>query len=220
MTTLTAKVRALRRRGPADSAKHVAELVRNGLYLRETHVWYELPLTGERPRRELPPEVTLKKASPDELPLVEQLGQSGDYAADRVEADNDCWLVVEDEKPLFCCWIFRSRTPVAGTTGGRLELPPGVVCLEDSVAAPAARGRGIAPGAWTAIADSLAAEGYRSMITKVGVENAPSRKAVGKSGFVEIAEMSFKRTGLSSRLSVGWASATPTAVALAERLFF
>ena len=203
----------------AGSARQARDLARDALYVRETHVWYELDLTGERPRRELPPEVVLKKAVAEEADLVEQLGQNPDVARERLAAGNDCWLVLEEDgSPLFGCYIFRRETPVAAASGGQLRLPEGVVCLEDSVTSAAARGRGIAPGAWTGIADSLAAEGVRAMITKVGVENAPSRKAVQKSGFAEIAEMSLKRTGPRKQVALKAASASPTATALAQLL--
>jgi RimJ/RimL family protein N-acetyltransferase len=76
------------------------------------------------------------------------------------------------------------------------------VCLEDSVTSAAARGRGIAPAAWGAIADTLALEGQRKMITKVTVENTASRRAVTKSGFEEIALMHFRRRGPIHRTSI------------------
>jgi GNAT superfamily N-acetyltransferase len=77
-----------------------------------------------------------------------------------------------------------------------------MVCLEDSVTAPLARGRGVAPAAWSAIADELAGEGVRRMITKVRVDNLPSRKAVEKVGFEGVALMHFKRIGPLRRTSV------------------
>lgn len=50
--------------------------------------------------------------------------------------------------------------------------------------------------------DQLAAEGYTVMITKVGVANAPSRKAVVKSGFREIGVMRLTRIGPRRRTSM------------------
>ncbi len=79
--------------------------------------------------------------------------------------------------------------------GGWLELPADTVVLEDSATTPRARGRGIAPGAWTAIADSLRDEGLVHMITKVGVENEASRKAVAKAGFRDVGVMRMVKTG-------------------------
>ena len=69
------------------------------------------------------------------------------------------------------------------------------MCLEDSATSPRARGRGVAPGAWTGIADSVRDEGLEHMITKVGVENAPSRKAVTKAGFRELGVMRLVKRG-------------------------
>ena len=90
--------------------------------------------------------------------------------------------------------------------GGWLELPADTVVLEDSATTPRARGRGIAPGAWTAIADSLRDEGLAHMITKVGVENEASRKAVAKSGFREIGVMRMVKRGPRKRTTVSGAT--------------
>ena len=86
--------------------------------------------------------------------------------------------------------------------GGWLELPADTVVLEDSATTPRARGRGIAPGAWTAIADSLRDEGLVHMITKVGVENEASRKAVAKAGFRDVGVMRMVKTGPRKRTTV------------------
>ncbi len=123
-------------------------------------------------------------------------------ARERLRDANDLWLVLEHDRALFSCWIFRDGTPVIAAPGGQLPLPAGTVCLEDSVAAAAARGRGIAPAAWSAIADTLAEEGQEHMITKVAVDNAPSRRAVEKAGFDAVALMHFRRIGPRSRTRV------------------
>jgi RimJ/RimL family protein N-acetyltransferase len=83
-----------------------------------------------------------------------------------------------------------------------MALAPGTACLEDSVTASAARGRGVAPGAWTAIAEGLAAEGVRRLITKVEVDNIPSRRAVEKVGFRAVSLMDFVRVGGRGRTRV------------------
>jgi RimJ/RimL family protein N-acetyltransferase len=64
------------------------------------------------------------------------------------------------------------------------------------------RGRGIAPRAWDQIAASLHERGIDTMITKVEVENAPSRRAVEKAGFVAVALQRLDRTGPRTRVSV------------------
>jgi RimJ/RimL family protein N-acetyltransferase len=67
---------------------------------------------------------------------------------------------------------------------------------------PAARFRGVGSGAVSAIADGLAAEGQRRMITKVRVDNLPARKGAEKLGFEPVAIMHFKRIGPRRRTSV------------------
>jgi ribosomal protein S18 acetylase RimI-like enzyme len=76
------------------------------------------------------------------------------------------------------------------------------VCLEHSITAPTHRGQSIAPRAWTHIARVLAAEGQEAMITKVELENTPSRKAVVKAGFREMAVQRFERRGRRERVRV------------------
>jgi L-amino acid N-acyltransferase YncA len=100
------------------------------------------------------------------------------------------------------CWIYNGRAPVAAARGGWLELPPGVACLEDSVTAASHRGRGIAPRAWDQIAVALRKRGVATMITKVEVDNAPSRRAVEKAGFVGVAVQRMARTGPRVRVDV------------------
>ncbi len=110
--------------------------------------------------------------------------------------------MVEGQTAAFSCWVFHGRAPVLAARGGWLALPPGVVCLEDSVTNPDYRGRGIAPAAWGGIAATLHARGLTSLITKVAVDNAPSRKACLKAGFVEVGTMRLTRVGPRYRVVV------------------
>lgn len=83
----------------------------------------------------------------------------------------------------------------AGGTGWLAAIAVG--CRLPGAFGHAARssGRGIAPGSWSAIAEALAAEGVTTIITKVGIENAPSRRAVTEAGFREIGLMRLTRLG-------------------------
>jgi L-amino acid N-acyltransferase YncA len=184
------------------TARHSLKLARAQLHLVEEHVWYELDVAGERPRRELPPEVRLVKAGDDRLDGAVEMGQHLDEIRRRRAAGNDLWLAEDDGGPLFRCWIYRDRAPVLAAPGGWLAIPDAAVVLEDSATTPRARGRGIAPGAWTAIADSLRDEGLAHMLTKVGVHNEPSRKAVVKSGFREIGVMRLVKHGPHKRTTL------------------
>jgi len=175
---------------------------RDLLYLREQHVWYECDLDGGRPRRELVEGARLVHPGPMELEHVARLGQDAEQARERREGGNDIWLIVEGDEPLFACCTFRRTAPVMAAPRGTLKLPEGVACLEDSVTAEAARGRGIAPAAWTLIGDELQGAGYRTLITKVATDNAASRRAVEKVGFKEVAVMDHHRIGALRRTFV------------------
>jgi hypothetical protein len=187
--------------GVAAVAKRSFKRAACHVYVTEAHVWYQLDLAGERPRRELPEEVRLLRAGDEALGGAVEMGQRIDEVRLRRAQGNDLWLAADDGGPLFRCWIYRRRAPVLAAPGGWLELPQGTVCLEDSATTARARGRGIAPGSWTAIADSLQAEGLAKMITKVGVDNEASRRAVVKSGFREIGVMRLVKTGPRKRTS-------------------
>jgi len=195
-------MRRVRSDGLGAAARHSLELARAHLYLVEEHVWYELDLAGERPRRELPEEVRLIRAGDDRLAGAVEMGQMLEEVRGRRAAGNDLWLAEDQGGPLFRCWIYRRRAPVLAAPGGWLEIPAETVVLEDSATTPRARGRGIAPGAWTAIADSLRDEGLKHMITKVGVENEASRRAVVKAGFREIGVMRLVKAGPRKRTTV------------------
>jgi RimJ/RimL family protein N-acetyltransferase len=210
-------LRKARQEGPRAALGRAFEIVRQPFYRQEEHVWYQLDVNAERPRREFVEGVRLLRAGPDDAARVESLGQVASEARERLAAGNDLWLAVdEQDRELFACWTFRSETPVYAAPHGELPLPAGTACLEDSVAAPLARGKGIAPASWTAIADALAAEGFQSMITKVTTDNAPSRKAVQKSGFKEIAIMRLTQVG--PRRSVALSSLGGVAPAIARGL--
>jgi len=195
-------LRVWRRDGLAAALVRMWEITRGRLYLREDHVWYQLDVAAERPRRELPPEVRLARAGLEQAGRVEELGQSAAVARRRHAEGNALWLALDGDELLFGCWTFSRRAPVLAANGGWLELPAGIACLEDSATLPAARGRGFAPGSWTAIADRLAADGCTAMITKVGVENTASRKAVAKAGFREIGVMRLRRYGARTRATL------------------
>jgi RimJ/RimL family protein N-acetyltransferase len=193
---------AVARDGLRGTARRVWELSRTDPLQSESHVWYALDPTEKRPPRSLDDGLILRRGRHHDLSLLEELATiDPDEGGARLTAGNDWWLVLEGQQPLFSCWIFRGWTPVAAVQGGQLQLPDGTVCVEDSIAAPAARGRGIAPAAWTAVAQTLSAEAQH-LVTKVGTENTSSRRAVEKVGFEPIAVMRYQRLGPFSRTSV------------------
>jgi ribosomal protein S18 acetylase RimI-like enzyme len=166
------------------------------VHRKESYVWLQLALNGERERRALPEGVTLRRGTPADRSAIEQTDGPEPWRVEENLREGDLWIAEEPGAPVFSCWIFRRRTPMFGWTA----LPEGVVCLEHSATSAAARGRGVAPAAWSEIADGLQADGVRAMITKVRVENEPSLRAVGKAGFRETCRMHHIRTGPFERV--------------------
>lgn len=179
--------RALGRYGAVGTAKRSVSLARRAvLGYEEEYVWYALPLRAERPRRPLDQGLELVQATEDELPLIVWTIDESE-ARRRLREGGTLWLVLEGARPAFSCWTFRERTPIRAARGGWLALPGDTACLEESMTAPAFRGRSVAPAAWTLIADRLAGEPeLRRLVTTVEEENAASRRAVEKVGFVEV----------------------------------
>lgn len=212
----------LRRRfqneGIKGTVSGIVKYARRRTYLDETHVWYELPLEVERPRRDLSPELTLIKAGPEHVHLLGQMPTVSEAAArERMDGGADLWIVLDGDRAVFACWIFHKSMPMLAAPDGILPLPPQTVCLENSVTAADYRGRSIAPAAWFGIADTLERAGVHSIITKIEESNIPSRKAVSKVGFEEIATMHFRLLGPSRKTTVTSGTGA-TASWLAEQL--
>lgn len=195
--------------------------LRVGPYLSESPIWFQLDLAGDRPRRELPEGMTLRRGTAPDLdgmdPELLRVRIDEAHALLR-RAGPQLWVVEEAGQIRFVCWLFHGGTPAATARDAWLELPDGVVCLEDSHASPAVRGRGVAPGAWCALADDLQAQGIDTMITKVGAENVASRRAVEKAGFREVLPMSVRRIGPVWRARATSPPDGPLARTLLERL--
>jgi GNAT superfamily N-acetyltransferase len=191
---------SVRRRGLADTAKLAKE---RAVFLHEAHIWYELDLTRDRPRREMPEGLALVEGGADQMHLLEQLPSlSQEEAHDRAERGASLWFVLADARPAFACWTFPRSAPALAAPTGWFSLPERVHCLEDSVTSPDFRGRGVAPAAWTAVMDRLRERGVASLITKVAIENVASCRAVGKAGFVHAATMTLTRLGPRVRVQV------------------
>jgi ribosomal protein S18 acetylase RimI-like enzyme len=201
---ITSRLRkAFRRHGLNGTLQIAGERFRTAVFMREAHHWYELELAGERPRREMPEGLRLVEATEAELPLLDLL-PAGKFEPGRVGLGerSSLWLVLDGEKPAFACWTFYGSLPVHSGRRGTLELPESTIGLENSVTSPDFRGRGIAPAAWTAIADELQRRGVRTMLTKVGEQNIPSRKAVEKAGFQDVAVMRTAKIASWRRIEV------------------
>ena len=189
--------RAVRKHGLRACAKLALERLAGRLYLDEAHIWYELDPRRAADGYAFDDGLELRRGEPRDADLLDQLETVPPAEVrDRLAAGHELWLVVEGDRPAFSCWIFHDRTPVLAAPDGELSLPEGTVCLEDSVTAAWARGRGVAPAAWTALARE---NPQRRMITKVAVDNQPSRRAVEKAGFEPAVVMRMRRIGWRSR---------------------
>ena len=193
----------VRRNSLKRTISKVVEIARIKTYLTETHVIYALPLGEDRPKKSLPPELELVRGGENELLLLSQLSDISERRARRLlESEKNLWLVLEGRQTAFACWIFHDVMFISAAKNSRLELPPETVCLEDSVASPLYRGRGIAPAAWLQIADNLEQTGVGHIVTKIEEDNVASRRAVEKCGFRQVAVVRFRRVGPTKHVVV------------------
>ncbi len=184
----------MQRHGAGGLAGVIANRLVRLAFLDESHVWYVLDLHECR-AMDMADGYSLRQI--DRGPEVEPMliDVDAEIADARLAAGNQFWAVEHDGEPAFNCFIFFGRTPVRAASGRSLLLPPGTACLEDSVTAADHRGHGIAGAAWCEIAAGLRESGIEVLITKVEVENVPSRKAVEKAGFLPAAVMHLRRRG-------------------------
>jgi GNAT superfamily N-acetyltransferase len=205
---------AVGRYGARSVGRQVAARI---LYMRETHLWYELDLARHSDQENASEHFRLVEGTAESIPAVQRLQPaSEDRLLERIERGARLWIALIHDEVAFACWTFAGTTPVLIARGGWLLLPEGVECLEDSVTSPDFRGRGIAPKVWNVIA-ARRRGAARSLITKVGVANVASSRAVAKAGFEEIAVMNSIRLGPRLRVGVH-ASRTGTGRHLAEQL--
>jgi acetyltransferase (GNAT) family protein len=172
-------------RVPLDRVKRL-------FWIDDGYVWYGLDLTGELPDLPLPDGTSLRRTTPDELEWLEPaLGVPIEVARGYVERGHLPFVVEEDGKALFSCWVFLGAMPTFGWT----PLPPGTACLEHSHVAPEARGRRLGPGGALAAMKRVGEEGSATrVITKIQTWNEVSLRAFLKSGFHLVANMRATRT--------------------------
>jgi RimJ/RimL family protein N-acetyltransferase len=197
--------RAVQRHGVGGVARRGADRVVTPLRPGDAQqIWYRLDVADPaRPRRELAPEFVLRRGTRQDadrlgaLPADDSVNKPTPELIDaRLRGGATLWVVDDGDRAAFACWTFAGAAPVWGAKG-ELVLPGDTALLEDSLASPHVRGRGVAPGAWTAVADNLRDDGYAAMMTKVDARNTPSRRAVEKAGFRPVGVMSVRsRLGL------------------------
>jgi GNAT superfamily N-acetyltransferase len=187
-------LRQLRHAGPVESLRRVGRSIRlHGLresFRRARAVgvpywWHVLDLSEPIAQRPLADGVELRCAGSEELALYEQLADPNDLrlAPGWLADGNNLWLAVSGNDVAFACWIFPQRMPMGQARDGWLRLPEGVAFLENSVTSANFRGKGIAPAAWSAIAEALRGDGVRVLVTKVTEDNVVTQKSLAKVGF-------------------------------------
>jgi GNAT superfamily N-acetyltransferase len=200
-------VAGVRRHGLVDSARIGWRALKHAAAAQADEGWHMLRLDDpDRVRRELPDGLRLRRGSREDLdylgPALAEDVSIGMIERRFAHGAARLWIAESDEGPAFSCWIFTGYTPSAVAPGERLDLPPATVGLEDSFTAPDFRGRGVAPAAWTAIADVVAGEGARAIATPVAESNEASRRGVAKAGFEQVAVAHMRRRAFRTSVTV------------------
>lgn len=199
--------RVIRRHGVTGclvlAARYAAQSLFTAVYRHERHVWYAAAPAAVKTDRPLPEGFELQRAGREQLDLLSWSNLYGWSAAETFLAEGgELWIVREAEQAAFCCWIFLERVPTVAARGGWKDLPSNTVCLEGAVTNAEYRGRGIAPAAWSLIAQTLNEKGIRSIIAKVEEGNMSMRRAVLKAGFHEVAITDYLQMAGLSRVRV------------------
>ena len=190
----------VRRDGAIGVVQTVLRWIVGFVWLTEDHVWCMLDLAGARPAPQLSAGITLIRAEAAPRDWLGQLSNvPASVAEARIQRGHDLWLALRDERMLFSMWVFRGTTPTIAAPDGEILLPDGVVCFEDVQTVADMRGRGIAPAAFAAVADSLAEAHVEQVVAKIAVQNEASIRAFEKAGFQQVSVMHFRRHGRRRR---------------------
>ena len=223
MTTSATRLRRAAERvssnGWRSTFRHAATQLRARRQQDEVHLWYRLALETYAETKVLPDGLRLMRLEGRDLRAYAALEQATESATrERLNRGAELWVVVDrGEDAAFACWLFTGATPVSAAPKGWLQLPATVVCLEDSFTAPAYRGQGIAPRAWSQLAELKVGQSFSDMITKVEQENIPSRRAVLKAGFRGFAAMRVRRARGGHEMHF-WGDDSPLAAELRSSL--
>ncbi len=177
----------------------VAPLVRR-VYAREEHIWTQMDFDDPGP---MPDGYALRRGGEDDLDALAAIGGIAP-ATGRAYLAGGARLYVATcgDELAFSTWIHVDRVPLASAPGGWLELPPELVSFEDSIAAPAHRGSGIALAAVRHITAIEKAAGFEAPISRVDVRNVRARRWAQKMGAAEVAMTSVRRIGPFRRVRV------------------
>lgn len=110
----------------------------------------------------------------------------------RLTGGTRCFIVEDASKILHASWVTTEKA-WAREIRGYLIPPPGGAYVYESFTRADARGRGIYPSALVNIISVLARERLNEVWIAVEADNAPSRRAIEKAGFVFAFELSYRR---------------------------
>lgn len=197
-------LRSVRRRGLRVVVVQGLDELRQRVAPNSTHVWYLLDLRQDRPLLPIPGGYAIEELSPAsaKLELLDVLGPNARAEAEtRFAGGGRLFTALTESDLAFACWIFRA-IPTRAARNGWLELPGELRGLEYSVTVEQHRGRGLAPAVWLEVAGLLEADGVDGLVTKVGLANDASRRAVKKAGFDEIGYVTVTRRAGKLRVDV------------------
>jgi hypothetical protein len=166
------------------------------IYLREIHIWYRLNAVNDLTLRSRSSAFTIVKARQSDLGVLTREGLVRPRVARRRWTQGaDLWVVFEYRRPVFACWMFRSRVPVAGARRGWIEFSPRTVAAVDSIVIPSLRSVAVAREAWFAIARNLPGESVDAIVTAIDEFDLPNRRVLEQVGFRAFGSMRVTRIG-------------------------
>jgi len=179
-----------RRFGVAEAIRITAGKARRLAYSHEAQIWYRLALRRPRPHLQLPEGLLLVRVASDDRRFIDQLPNlTVDDTERRLLVDRDLWVVHDQGRVVFACWICRTNMLVTATRDLEFKLPHQVVGLDDAIGGPLVLAHGIASAAWSGIADALGEDGVSAVLSKVGENDLPRRRAMEEAGFTAVAAL-------------------------------
>ena len=192
LSKLLARVRA---RGFREVADLITHRIKEELHSEDRLIFFVRPTrAGEEPSSPKTEDLRLVLARPEHGDLYERdIGtDSAPTFRGRLSDATRCYLVLEGERALHATWVTTSASWVRELR--RYFRPPaGSAYVYESFTRADARGRGVYPFALRGICNDLGNEGLERVWVAVEADNPPSLKAVGKAGFEEAFEISYRR---------------------------
>lgn len=191
-------VSRLRSIGVRGVVKAVLSRLPVTIYLHERHHWLEFDLRREQPEIPMPEGFALTSGKSDDLGALDEMGSQFSQAANLLESGQELFVVRHGDRPAFTAWIYHGTMPTNAIPGGWLTLPPTYLNLEDSIANPDFRGRGLAPASWSAIMADVRRRhpGAERVFTIILEDNVVTRGGTSKAGFRGFAVVDIVKFGV------------------------